>query len=141
MRIVFEYSPVQTAPEGVPIVHCVSWCGKMGAGVARTLNSIFDLKTEFQATERYGPGLVAIPRYNRYILNLITKKYFFGKPTLDDFKQALLFLREFIIQHNCKHVAAPALGTGRDKLPMEAVLDALAEALDGLDVVVHIHIA
>lgn len=93
----------------------------MGAGIARTLQNKYNLRSEF-LSYRAGVGMaVALWRDNRYIVNLITKERFFHKPTNADLHQTLLALREFLLENDIHEVSAPAISTGLDQTPLPIV--------------------
>lgn len=123
---------------GLPILHCISHDARLGAGVARELQQKFNFRNQILAVRRSMPSLV-VTYGQRTVLNLITKWRYFEKPTLNNFKRALLALRVFVLQNNIQEIATVRLGTGLDGLAFADVLEALTTVFYDVNVKVYMY--
>lgn len=139
MQLFHHHGCVSSAPEHVPIVHAVSLCGRMGAGAAKSLHEMYDLRHEFRSTQRECPGLVPILRGHRLIINVITKERYFHKPTRDQIFNSLLKLRDFLAFHGFPEIAITVFGCGRDKFPYQLLIQFLNQIFGSTPVHIHMY--
>ncbi len=139
MQLVHVMGDILDCPPSMSIAHCVSLDGKMGAGLARTLQARFHLRQDFLQAPREVGGAVALRRGNRFIVNLITKERFFHLPSGKDFEQSIQNLRKFLIFNNIREIAVPELGAGLDKLDLDRVIATIKRVLKYDPVVVYMH--
>ena len=139
MQLFHHHGCVSSAPEHVPIILAVSLCGKMGAGAAKTLTDLYNLRSEFRATPRECPGVVPICRGQRLIVNVITKFRYFNKPTSPQIFQALSKLYDFLAFQGIPEIAITVFGCGRDHFPYELLLQYLWEIFGSSPVKIHMY--
>ncbi|XP_034231471.1 ADP-ribose glycohydrolase OARD1-like [Thrips palmi] len=139
MHLIHHQGDLFDCPYWVPIVHCVSYDGKMGAGIAKTVQSIFNVRSEFLATEREVGGLVAVWRSHRFIVNLITKLRYWHLPTLDSLQSSLRALRSFVVDNNIGVLAMPEIAAGLDKIHLNLVIESLYQVFQDLDIEIHMY--
>ena len=139
MQLFHHHGCVSSAPEHVPIVHAVSLCGRTGAGAAKSLHDIYDLRHEFRSTQRECPGLVPILRGKRLIINVITKERYFYKPISAQIFKSLLKLRDFLMFQGFPEIASTVFGCGRDQFPYPLLLQFLTRIFGGTPVYIHMH--
>ena len=138
MQLYHRRGNVLDSDPSLPILHCISHDARLGAGVARELNQKLNFRNQILAVQRSMPGLV-VTYGQRTVLNLLTKWRYFDKPTLNNFKQALLALRNFVLLHNVQEIATVRLGTGLDRLALDDVLEALATIFYDVNVRVYMY--
>ena len=96
------------------IAHCVSRDLKMSAGVAKQMKARFGGRHEMMSARRVVGDIVVIRRGDRHIIGLITKKYFWNKPSYRDIKRSLINLRKYMINTNQHSISMPRIGCGLD---------------------------
>lgn len=111
------------------LAHCISADSginpkAMGLGIVKKFNKRYKIKSEI--TRLVNNGLVlkvgdCIPTSNGKVCNLITKKVYYGKPTLVTLAQALENLKDYMVNHNMKYLGIPKIGCGLDKLQWGSV--------------------
>lgn len=117
----FEYT------EGRVPVHCISQDCNMGAGIAVEMKKKFKLG-----------GLIAddFPDCILYhnVLNLITKKKYYGKPTYESLEKSLSIMKEICIEEGISKLVMPKIGCGLDRLQWPRVREILEKILGDTDI-------
>ena len=121
---------------------CISADMAMGAGIALQFNKHFNTKELM--LKRYDRSYVAqlwedtggecLPCGN--VFNLITKKHYWDKPTLESVKHALYALKRWIpVLNTCSiKLAMPKIGCGLDKLKWEDVKLLIFKVFEDTDI-------
>lgn len=102
---------------------CISADFAMGKGIAVRFNEEFGTKRllcgkysdfvgEWDRDEEHRGWCIRESR----VLNLITKKYYWHKPTLGQMEKALWKMKEICIEEDITKVAMPKIGCGLDRL-------------------------
>lgn len=86
----------------------------MSAGLARKMRSRFGGVGEMKKRKCIVGDIAVIRRNGRFIVGLITKKFFWGKPSYSSIKRSLTKLRSFLIDNNQNSIAMPLIGCGLD---------------------------
>ncbi len=104
-----------TADNSYYIAHCISSDCAMGAGIARLIEKRFKIKRrllEYPIESREHPTCILVDR----IFNLITKEYYYNKPTYNDVEQALICMRDICLKKGITKIAMPTIASDLDKL-------------------------
>lgn len=111
------------------IAHCISADFALGAGIAKEINKRFNIRAklfdkfpngfEYYLDENNASECILIDR----VLNLVTKRKYYDKPTYKSMDQALTMMREVCIHNNIAKVAMPTIGCGLDRLSWNRVRD------------------
>ena len=139
MQLIHIRGDALTSPEDAPLVHCISHDGALSAGFALHVHARYKIRHEIQATHRSCPGLVPIRRGKRLILNLITKRRYFDKPTLSSLRSALILLRNFLDANGILCISTVGLGSGLDRLNYHDVLHVLSDVFSKTNVIIHMY--
>lgn len=99
-------------------VHCISQDCNMGAGIA------VDMKKKFKLGSLIADDFPDCIYYHG-VLNLITKKKYYGKPTYETLEQALLIMKEICEEENITNLVMPKIGCGLDRLQWPKVREIL----------------
>lgn len=114
-----------TVPEDYYLAHCIS----ADFGIAIEFNERF-VKNKLK---RYYPhyldyydlqvklGIEGACLIEGKVLNLITKRNYWLKPTYKSMTQALVDMKTIVITHHIKKIAMPAIGCGLDRLNWDDV--------------------
>lgn len=132
-----NYSEVKkdlfTVPEDYHLAHCISADAKMGAGIAVQFKKRFDLSETTEKGRRRHLSEGTCYRDGR-VLNLITKKVYWSKPTYMSFEASLQDMRRVIVEEGITKVAMPRIGAGLDRLEWATNRETLHEVFGDLDI-------
>lgn len=125
-----ENKDLFTVSEDYYLAHCISADFGMGKGIAVEFNKRFDMKNKLK---RYYPhyldyydsqvklGIEGTCLIEGKVLNLITKRNYWLKPTYKSVAQALANMKTIVIAHHIKKIAMPVIGCGLDRLNWDDV--------------------
>lgn len=119
--------------EGRVPVHCIAADHRMGAGIAVPMAKKYNLHALMDKEV-----LLRYPRcyYIGGVMNLVTKKLSYHKPSYVDFEAAVGELRKQCVQNNITKLVMPRIGCGLDRLEWDRVLPVLERELSEFDVLV-----
>ena len=125
------------------LAHCISADFGMGKGIAVEFNKRFDMKNKLT---RYYPqylsyydaqakqGIEGTCIIEGRVLNLITKRNYWSKPTYKSLKQSLLHMKSIVAVHKIKKIAMPIIGCGLDRLNWNDVSEQIKSVFADMDV-------
>ena len=122
-------------------VHCISSDFALGAGIAKTFRNKFPIFIhqkqrmihEFSLVSRFGLFPVMTDGYT--IINLVTKKNYWDKPTYNFLETSLKSLRKYLIKYpQIKRVLMPRIGCGLDRLSWDKVRNMIKTIFQDVDV-------
>lgn len=113
------------------ILHCISADYALGKGFAAQIEQRYKVRDFLKAVGKHEcPDVIAVDN----ILNMVTKQYYYNKPTPESFNQALILAREFCLEHNVKRLIMPRIGSGLDRLDWEFCRESIKYILDEFDI-------
>lgn len=126
--------------EGAHFVQCISADFACGAGIAVDFNKYFDIKNQLLFHYKRiwkGKGYcIKIPLIP--VFNLVTKQYYYQKPTMNTMIQALLDFHSFYTKERMTSDACtiymPKIGCGLDKLKWMDIEEAIKEIFKDTDI-------
>ena len=127
MTIKEETRDLFTMPNDYALVHCISADFKLGAGIARKFDELFDARQKLfnvfpgswiprwdKTQERFrGCSIILFSDYTFF--NLVTKRNYWDKPTLTTIENALIWMKEQCEDHYITKLAMPRLECWMDK--------------------------
>ncbi|TFG05658.1 MAG: hypothetical protein EU536_01335 [Promethearchaeota archaeon] len=121
--------------EWIP-VHCISMDCKMSAGIAVTMRKRFNLgEMAHHPPEELTPPTCL---FFNGVMNLITKKKYWQKPTYESLKTALLCLKNLCNDHQITKIVMPRIGSGLDRLSWSKVRQILKEMFQDTEIIIQI---
>lgn len=114
------------------LAHCISADFGMGAGIVIEFNKRFHMKAilkdmfhgnylnQWDANLAQNKPTGTCIKVGR-VLNLITKREYWSKPTYATLSQALIAMKNIAIHNNISKIAMPLIGCGLDKLEWNKV--------------------
>jgi len=111
--------------------HCVSSDFNMSAGIAVNFEKRFKIRNRLKKQEEKRVGHAVVMDNT---INLITKKYYYRKPTYDTLTKALISMKEFCIENKVKDLNMPKIGCGIDRLQWGRVSKIIQEVFNDLDI-------
>ena len=134
MKITIEKKDLFTVPQGYYLAHCISADFALGAGIAKTFDKVYNMRfklfREYDNYEYDGGDALLIDN----VFNLVTKPKCFHKPTYDSLTEALMVMKEMIIDLSITKLAMPLIGCGLDRLEWARVYDIICEVFEDTDV-------
>lgn len=120
------------------LVHCIAHDCRMGAGIAKEFNRRYPwikpkVKEELEDLN-FKPKCVYVIRNGIHVMNLITKEYSNGKPTIDSFTQAIEQLKLYCEYYSIKNIAMPTIGCGLDRLNWSIVSKIIQDTFKETDI-------
>lgn len=134
MTITTEKRDLFTMPQGYYLAHCISADFALGAGIAKTFDSVYNMR--FKLFKNYPDyqynGGDALLINNTF--NLVTKPKYWHKPTYDSLREALEMMKEQMDFVDTTKLAMPKIGCGLDKLSWDKVYEVICEVFEDTDV-------
>ena len=127
MKITEIKQDLFTMPNDYALAHCISADFKLGAGIARKFDELFDARQKLfnvfpaswiprwdKTPDRFRGGSIIL--FSDYtFFNLVTKRNYWDKPTLTTIENALTYMKEQCEDHYITKLAMPRIGCGMDK--------------------------
>lgn len=127
MTIKEEKRDLFTMPNDYALAHCISADFKLGAGIAKKFDRLFDARQKLfnvfpaswmprwdKTPERFRGGSIIL--FSDYtFFNLVTKRNYWDKPTLTTIENALIWMKEQCEDCGIKKVAMPRICCGLDR--------------------------
>jgi O-acetyl-ADP-ribose deacetylase (regulator of RNase III) len=120
------------------LAHCVSNDFEMGSGIAKSFKEKFGKVNKLKSQKCKIGDCAYLKLNNRYIFYLITKNYYYEKPTYDNLRSSLEKMKDLILRNNIYKLAIPKIGCGIDKLDWAKVRGLLIETFE--DTPIHIQV-
>ena len=120
-------------PKEYHLAHCISSDCAMGAGIAVEFQKRFRLKSyllSLPEEQRKHPTSV----YASEVFNLITKKYYYNKPTLESLTEAIKVMKNQAVLLDIHKIAMPKIGCGLDRLNWCQVREVIKEIFKDTDI-------
>ena len=133
---------------GYSLAHCISADFALGAGIAKTFEARFGIKNRL--VRKFGAGwhkgfstadatCIACGPFshgphgggNVMVFNLVTKKRYWEKPTLESMAKSLTVLRKQCEKYGVKKLAMPKIGCGLDRLNWKDVSELVKKTFAG----------
>jgi len=111
-----------SVPNHYCLAHCISSDFAMGKGIAVEFVKRFSMKAKLMA--KYKQNTWGGRGYSIYIdgvFNLVTKQYYFNKPTYNTISEAIRDMKNFAVSAGIKRIAMPMIGCGLDRLDWKKV--------------------
>lgn len=123
-------------PQGWWIAHCISSDFTLGAGVAKQINEAFHMREMLKENWGDDPELLeencCLPCGN--VLNLVTKRKYWQKPTMDSLREALEDMKLLMENEHIHKVAMPKIGCGLDRLNWDDVAPMIQDIFQDTDI-------
>lgn len=124
------------------LVHCISQDCKMGAGIAKDFDKKFKgMKTYLQYVTyrcniKYPNAILFCNKQD--VINMITKKHYYNKPTYKSFIKSLENVKEICLKENIKYLGIPKLGCGLDRLQWAKVEQIIKDTFLDTDIEIQV---
>ncbi|QGQ95983.1 hypothetical protein EHS13_14415 [Paenibacillus psychroresistens] len=113
-------------PEEYHLAHCISSDAAMGAGIAVLFKKKFNLSILIKLAKQNELEIGTCRRVDK-ILNLITKKNYWNKPTYDSLTNAIVSMKQVCLSEGINKIAMPEIGCGLDKLQWSKVKEIILD--------------
>lgn len=119
------------------LVHCISADFKLGAGIATEFVKRYNMRNKLRNYPN--PQNVSVILIDN-VFNLVTKKYYYAKPTLKTMQSALELLKKMCLEHNITKLAMPCIGCGLDKLDWQVVRHMLKDIFGPTNIEIRVYL-
>ena len=128
-----------SVPQGYMLAHCISGDFTLGAGIAKEMDRIFNMKEMLNLL--WGPispmkdkwsAPCCLPCAN--VFNLVTKEKYWHKPTLASLRTALEEMYSLAVKMGVTKIAMPKISCGLDRLDWEKVSPMIQEIFADTDI-------
>jgi O-acetyl-ADP-ribose deacetylase (regulator of RNase III) len=122
--------------KGYYLVHCISADFALGAGIAKEFEKRFHLREELinilgkNWYEKDFQGSAAYIHKGKNVIDLITKKRYYQKPTMESMKTALIKMKKICEKFSIEKIAMPKIGCGLDRLNWINVSEIIKDVFD-----------
>ena len=125
------------------LVHCISADFALGAGIAVQFDKRFDMKNKLK---RFYPnymnyynmqaskGILGSCIIEGRVLNLVTKRNYWNKPTYKSLEDALRDMKSICESHSIKKITMPLIGCGLDRLEWYKVSEIIKKLFSDTDI-------
>lgn len=133
-----------TVPDDYYLAHCISADFALGAGIAVQFNRRFDLRRHLK---ELCPRSLSDWDFGNYVtgssgacikvgrvLNLVTKRNYWDKPTYKNMFFALKAMKRITEKENIKKIAMPRIGCGLDRLNWLTVTGLIKDTFKDSDI-------
>ena len=146
MKLREESRDVFSVPEEYYLAHCVSSDFALGAGIAVQFVSRFGtrdvLRSQFPWYERYWTERASSNKDGVFgdclmagrVLNLVTKRSYWNKPTYASMRMALEAMKRIALKKGVKRIAMPRIGCGLDRLDWPQVRSLIQDVFGDTDI-------
>ncbi|XP_014677685.1 PREDICTED: O-acetyl-ADP-ribose deacetylase 1-like isoform X2 [Priapulus caudatus] len=105
-----------SSPDSTSLAHCISEDCACSRGIALEFKNRFAGISELRKQGKEVGDIAVVKDGNRYLYNMVTKKKFCDKPTIEDLEKCLVQLRNCCRQDGVTNLAMPKIGCGLDEL-------------------------
>lgn len=112
------------------LVHCISRDCAMSAGIAVDFQHKFHLRDRILSQRPQVGDCVMVDK----VFNLITKKYYYNKPTYESLYETLFGLLDMCLHNKIQYLAMPKIGCGLDQLSWPKVREAIQTIFKAYDI-------
>ena len=128
------------------LVHCISADFKLGAGIARKFDELFNARQKLfnvfpgswiprwdKTQERFRGGSIIL--FSDYtFFNLVTKRNYWDKPTLTTIENALIWMKKQCENHYITKLVMPKIGCGMDRQNWSDVKSIIERVFADMDI-------
>lgn len=133
-----------TVSNDYALVHCISADFKLGAGIAKEFDKRFNCRKrlfdlDVGGVDNWDAGKHGVCIAIRFvepptIFNLVTKRNYWDKPTLETIKNSLKEMKMYCEILNVTKIAMPRIGCGLDKQKWENIKPLIEEIFADTDI-------
>ena len=125
------------------LAHCISADFALGAGIAVQFDKRFDMKDKLKRlypnymgyyNTQASKGILGSCIIEERVLNLVTKRNYWNKPTYKSLEDALRDMKSICESHSIKKIAMPLIGCGLDRLEWYKVSEIIKKLFSDTDI-------
>ena len=124
-------------PYKYKLFHCISADFALGAGIAKQFCNLYNTRTDLlkmYKDKQYKDEIVGSILVTDNVINLVTKRMCYQKPTYESLKKSLEDMKKYCIDKNIKDIAMPKIGCGLDKLEWSKVKSIIFDVFKDTDI-------
>lgn len=126
---------------GCALAHCISADFALGKGIAKGFDQRYAVKDELRRIfANCNENLVGHCIYVCGVLNLVTKQFYYNKPTYETLRSSLVSMRNLCLANHIRRVAMPCIGCGLDRLVWQLVVQIIRDVFQNTDVTITVYV-
>lgn len=131
-----EKKDLFTVEKDYVLAHCVSQDCALGAGIAKEFRKKIPEMPDWLLSQnpKVGQAIPFETRGGRFVLNLFSKEFYWGKPTYQTLTPTLIALRDWMVENDKTKLAIPTIGCGLDRLLWFEVSRILKEVFESTEI-------
>ena len=125
------------------LAHCISQDCALGAGIA------LEFRKRYKGIETYCKRVIkennleypcVVPYYTEdvKVINLVTKRFYYNKPTYNTITSAIRDMAFICKKSNIKYLGIPLIGCGLDRLQWGKVKEIIKEEFKDIDIEIEV---
>lgn len=134
MNLIETTGDLFSVPQGYYLAHCISADFALGAGIAKKMDGIYDMKKKLEIQYARRKGFVGTSLCIDNVFNLVIKKGKYDTASYDDLLDALYEMRDEMERKYIRKLAMPHIGCNKEGFDWNKVRDMLDEAFHDMDV-------
>lgn len=137
MTIHEEKQDLLLVPQGYYLAHCISGDYTLGAGLAKKIDEVYDMKKKLKSiypSHRYQASRVGDAILVDNVFNLVDKEHYYDTADYEDLFDAILDMASQIDTKMVRKLAIPHLGCGKDHLDWAKVKLLIEKAFSDMDI-------
>ncbi len=124
------------APQGYYLAHCISGDYTLGAGVAKEMDAIFNMRYKLNKQYDSDSAFMYVGSCLQIdnVFNLVTKPKYHHRVRIEHLKMALEDMRDYCVDFDITKIAMPKIGCGKDRLNWNTVKSLVEEIFEDTEV-------
>lgn len=121
------------------LCHCVSEDLRMGKGIAKVFRTKFGSINELKGQGAQTGQMAVLKDRDRFIYYLVTKPYYYSKPTYQTLESSLKMMKDHMVSNNVTRLSMPLIGCGLDRLKWEEVRKLLKQVFNRTNITITVY--
>lgn len=123
-----------SVPQGYYIAHCISADFALGAGIAKQLDEIYNMRKKLEHLKPIQKGNIGIALCVDNVFNLVIKRDKYDLANYNDLEKAVYDMRDQMEERLITKLAIPHIGCGKEGFEWQIVRDIFEDVFEDTDV-------
>ena len=134
MNLIETKNDLFSVPQGYYLAHCISSDFSLGAGVAKKIDEIFNMREKLNKQGHTFKGRVGIALCIDNVFNLVIKKVKYDSAQYSDLEDAIYDMKYQMEEKYISKLAIPHIGCGKEGFEWSIVRNILTDVFDDMNV-------
>lgn len=123
-----------TVPQGYYLAHCISADFALGAGIAKKLDGVYNMRKKLEKQHPFSKGRIGHALCVDNVFNLVIKKGKYDSANFEDLEDAFYDMRDQMEDNDISKLAIPHIGCGKEGFKWSEVRDMLDDIFHDTDI-------